>query len=85
MIHRPLKKVTVPQLKGADHHKQEIWIWHNQRKVRHVQLSGLEEIDPEQSNVPSYIPAGDYTFLANTKQSLVIKELQIYLTKAMKK
>ena len=76
LIHRPVQQIKVPQLKGADHHRQEIWMWHNRRSIRQVQLTGLEEIDPEQSNVPSHLATGDYTFLANAQQTLVIKEIQ---------
>ncbi len=70
------KTLTVPTVKGAKLANQEVWVWHRRELLRRVQLTGLDEVDPEFTALPQSLRGGTHTWLAVPGKVLNIKELQ---------
>lgn len=68
--------VVVPTITGGKVAAQEIWVWHRQEDLRRVRLSGLEEIDPDFTSLPSSLRGGTHTWIAQPKAILKIEELK---------
>lgn len=68
--------IIVPHVQGGEVAPEEVWVWHRKESLRTVKLSGLEEIDPDLTPLPSQLSRGTYTWIAPPNATLSINELK---------
>lgn len=66
--------LTVPQLAITQTEAQETWVWVPHETLRSVELSGLQPIDPERTQLPDDWKHAGRAYVATPGQTLVLKE-----------
>lgn len=73
---RPEGRLAVPTLTGEFFEKQEVWVWQPAESVRSVELTGLQPVDPERTQLADDWKKAGRTFLGAPGQTLELKEMR---------
>ncbi len=70
----PLLELPLPQLQGEFFEKQEVWLWLPNEALRSIELTGLQSIDPERTQLdPDWKKAGR-TYVGTAGQKLLLQQ-----------
>lgn len=72
----PQAKLAVPKLAGEFFETQEVWVWQPAEAVRSVELSGLQPVDPERTQLADDWKKAGRSFLGAPGQTLELKEMR---------